>query len=356
MSTQEPVLPVFIRNNDIARTALNPATVLEVCLAAERISGRGSIIGAQDIRGLWRIYPANRDSRNTLLIQGIALRGMTIKVCATNPYTLRDNAGEETPSTKVWIDDIPISVADSEIEFSLVKLGCELRSAVKMERARDADNKLTRFLTGRRFVFITTPTTPLEKTMKVGGFFTAKVYHREQKLVKKKVICSKCLNEGHHVSQCDREVVCRDCLKPGHKRGDNACSARASETEGDSDTEIEPNQSGELTTAPNETRAARSDNAQAANPAAKLTSEKDREEEGGETRTPRPSVRQTAIHSHYTSDSRSRSESSKRRRSSQEEGGKSGGKILEKLEKKPRHERNSLTAHDSANNPSNTQE
>jgi len=216
------VNPVFLKLRDIPRSDTLRPTVLEICLAAERSTGQGTIVGAQDIRGLWRIYPETKGARDTLLIKGIRLRDTSVKVCDTNPYSLRDNAGVEKPSTKVWIDNIPISVADSEIEHSLVSLGCELRSDVKLEQARDADGKLTRFKTGRRFVFITVPTSPLEKSMKV-NIFTASVFHKEQKTVRKVVVCSRCLESGHHVSQCKNDVVCRVCKKPGHTRGSAAC-------------------------------------------------------------------------------------------------------------------------------------
>ena len=214
-------LPVFIKNRDIPNSDSVRPDCLELCIAAERVSGRGSVIGAQDIKGLWRIYPATKEARNELLIKGIIVRDVSVTLHETNPFSIRDD-GVERPSTKVFIDGIPISVADSEIEHSLVKLGCELRSAIKHERARDSDGKLTRFITGKRFVFITIPTTPLEKSMLV-SVFTASVYHKEQRAVKKTVVCSKCLSTGHHVSSCVNEVVCRTCKQTGHKRGDPVC-------------------------------------------------------------------------------------------------------------------------------------
>lgn len=215
------VLPVFIKNSAIPNGDSDRPKCIDICVAAERVSGRETVLGAQNIKGLWRIYPASTEARNTLLVKGLSLRGVSLQVAGTNPFILRNETGEEKPSTKVWVDDIPISVADSEIETALIRVGVELRSAIKQERARDVDGKLTRFLTGRRFVFITTPNTPLEKTLKV-SFFTAKVYHREQNQ-KKTVICSKCLETGHHVSMCQGDVVCRTCKKPGHKRGDPCC-------------------------------------------------------------------------------------------------------------------------------------
>ena len=220
----EAVLPVLGKKKDIPNSFSDRPTSLEICLAAEKMSGRETIIGAQIIRGLWRIYPASREARSALLVKGLHLRNTMLQLGSTNPFILRDSSGseKEKESTKVWFDGVPISVAESEFEDALQKNGCELRSNITMERARDQDGKLTRFLTGRRFVFITVPSKPLDKNMTV-NFFNAGVYHREQKLMQRKVICSKCLKEGHHMSVCVEEIVCRACKKTGHKRGDVNC-------------------------------------------------------------------------------------------------------------------------------------
>ena len=226
------VKPLFVKARDFPVTDdRRLPTVLEICLAAEKTTGQGSIIGAQQIGGLWRIYPENRDARTQLLVQGLRIRGTIVQLSNLNPYIIRDDTGEEKPTTKIFIDNLPISVADSEVEHALKKLGCELRSTVKAERARNADGKLTRFLTGRRFLFITVPTVPLEKDIRI-DIFRATVYHREQKQAKKTAVCSNCLELNHHVSQCEKEVVCRVCRSPGHKSGDPDCSLIPSDQTG----------------------------------------------------------------------------------------------------------------------------
>ena len=50
-----------------------------------------------------------------------------VQPSCTNPFILRDDSGEEKPATKVWIDNAPMSVADSEIEEALGKVECEIR-------------------------------------------------------------------------------------------------------------------------------------------------------------------------------------------------------------------------------------
>ena len=222
MECVSTVSPVFIKTRDIPDNETNRLSVLEMCIGAEKVSGAGSILGAQTIRGLWRIYPTTKEGRTELLIKGVRLRGTVIQVSHTNPFVLREASGEEKPTTKLWIDNLPISVADSEIEHSLSKIGCELRSKITMEKARDNDKKLTRFLTGRRFVFISIPPAPLDPVLNVSAF-NAKLYHREQKIAGKPATCSRCLKTGHHVSQCDGEVVCRQCGQTGHKQGSPQC-------------------------------------------------------------------------------------------------------------------------------------
>ena len=230
MDAVSSVNPVFIKSRDIPDSFENRPSVIDICLAAEKTSGQGSVIGAQCIRGLWRIYPATKEGRTDLLIKGMHLRGVNIQVANANPFILRDDTGEEKPSTKLWVEDLPISVAETEVEFALKKLGCELRSSIRMEKARDKDNKLTRFITGRRFVFITVPSSPLDKEIKINNF-PSKLYHKEQKQNKKTVICSRCLEPGHHVSKCEGDVVCRQCGKSGHKKGDRQCTLEGSEQE-----------------------------------------------------------------------------------------------------------------------------
>ena len=213
--------PVFLLKNDIVNGKEKYASTLEICVAAEVTTGRGTVVGAQPIGGLWRIYPKTRAVRNELLIKGFNLRNTSVRVHGTNPFVMKDDRGMDIPTTKVWIDDIPISVATSEVEFSLKRLGCEMRSKIMLERARDNDNKLTRFLTGRRFVFINTPSTPLDKLMPVGDLFKAKVFHKEQKQTKRS--CTRCFAEDHEISQCTNEIVCRVCHVSGHRSGDEAC-------------------------------------------------------------------------------------------------------------------------------------
>ena len=216
------VEPVFFLVRDVPVSSDSRLDTLEVCLAAERVSGRETVFGAQEIKGMWRIYPLSRESREKLLIEGISLRGHAVTLHNKNPFIVR--GGTESPAVKVWISDIPLSVANEDIEGSLIRLGCVIRSSIILEKSRNKDGKLTRFCTGRRFVFISTPSEPLDRTLKVGSF-TARIYHFGQpKRDVKDITCNRCLQKGHYANQCPSdEIVCSVCNRAGHKRGSPQC-------------------------------------------------------------------------------------------------------------------------------------
>ena len=220
------VEPVFIMKRDIP-AGLDPKFVeLDICTEAERVSGLETIGSCQIQHGsMYRLYATNRTARATLLTSGITLNQTSITLYDKNPYILRDSPYNETPTTRVLIGEIPLSVADTDIETALTRVGCVLRSKLMEEHYRDRDNKLTRFGSGRRFIFISVPSRPLEKTLKIGGF-TASVYHKEQKAERNvNRPCGRCLQPGHTRFTCQNDIVCRDCLLPGHMRGDDRCTA-----------------------------------------------------------------------------------------------------------------------------------
>jgi len=224
MATASSVEPVFIRQKDLPQVNNQRFDTLDFCLAAERVTGPETILGAQSIRGLWRIYPLTNQARDKLLIDGLSLGGRTIQVHNKNPFILRGQGGAEIPSTKLWLSDIPISISNEDIESALIRLGVTARSALFNERVRNKDGKLTRFLTGRRFMFINVPEKPLEKSVKIGPV-TARLYHKGQPKENRVVKCSRCLKEGHTAAHCDSDVVCRVCKQSGHRQGDPQCKS-----------------------------------------------------------------------------------------------------------------------------------
>ena len=207
---------VFILKRDIP-IGVDPS-VLDICYAAEKVSGPETIVGAQQIRGLWRIYPTAREHRTKLILNGIDLAGIHLTILARNPYIVNDDDGSEIPVTKLWISDIPISVANDDIETMLGRFDVKFRSKMVNELVRRPDGGLTRFLSGRRYVFINLPTNPLPRESKVGRM-TCKLYYKEMPKDLRFVKCKRCFNYGHYARDCENEVVCTACGGEGHMRG-----------------------------------------------------------------------------------------------------------------------------------------
>ena len=98
--------------------------------------------------------------------------------------------GHEVPSTRLTIGNVPMSFSNEEI-LKCIELvpGVKTPSRLMEERARDEHGKRSHWKTGRRFIYIDVPSTPLPRSLKI-GIFTASLFHREQKQT---AVCSKCL-------------------------------------------------------------------------------------------------------------------------------------------------------------------
>ena len=152
------VQPVFVKNTSLPAFDQKEYSTAELCSAAEASTAFNSIIGAQRIGGLWRIYPHNETTRQKLLIGGFVVRKVKITVCDKNPFIITSPNGEriEKATTRVVIGNVPISFSDDEIAKTIASIDqpkIEMRSKLMSERDRDANGKLTKWLTGRRFLF-----------------------------------------------------------------------------------------------------------------------------------------------------------------------------------------------------------
>ena len=224
------VVHVFIHNDSLPQNG-PPFSTREICNACEHKTGFKSMIGAQRIGALWRLYPDNNDVRARLLIEGISLRGITVTLRDKNPMAVNRSrmsaqAGysyDEIPTTRVVVGNVPLSYSDTEILETLKHLGANVVSRLHLERDRDPVTKeMTRWLTGRRFCYIEIPENPLPDSVKIGPF-RATIFHYEQKAAKGPKQCSRCQEIGHTSSSCQNDVICLQCHQYGHKRSE--CTA-----------------------------------------------------------------------------------------------------------------------------------
>ena len=211
--------PLFLRARDLPFSDLK---VHELCKRAEQASGVNTVEGAQLVNGLWRIFAKTDTARTTLLLEGISLRGHAITVTDVNPYRPVDSNGRVEYTTRLTISDIPMHLPAAELEDALSQVGCDLRSKVLYEMARDERGNLSRFKTGNRFVYMIVPETPLPKTFRM-GIFNPRLFYKEQPRTSTRK-CFKCLQSGHIARECINEQVCRTCFGTGHKAGDPVCT------------------------------------------------------------------------------------------------------------------------------------
>lgn len=221
------VAPVFFISTE------EKLTTFSVCQAAETASNGEGIRGAQLIGQLWRVYPMSTVARMTLLSKGLDIRGRRIELMGRNPFLLRDGTDREIETTKLFVGNVPISYSNTEISKALKKAGINDLSNLKMERVRDPKGELTNWVTGRRYLWIEKPSTPLPKTLEV-GLFTASLFHREMIQKREEIECRRCLQVGHRKFECRNEEVCRGCKKPGHRVAQ--CKANGCDEMGEAET------------------------------------------------------------------------------------------------------------------------
>ena len=176
VSPSKGVPPLFTKVSTLAKPPGSFVNGLDICYALESVSGKDTVDCVQRMGDLFRIYPKTRPARDELLTKGFIYNGIFVSLLSKNPYQVRD---EEVNSTKLLIDGVPMSVADSEIEKALLDLDLKLLSDIKYETYRDSNGKWTHFKTGRRFVYVQIPKLNLKPFLQI-GLWRASIYYKEQ--------------------------------------------------------------------------------------------------------------------------------------------------------------------------------
>lgn len=211
--------PVFIQIRDIPKGAA-PITGEQLYICLNKIVPTEEITGVQRIGALWRVYLNSHDSRVKLISKGLEIRGVTVPVYDTNPFTQAKNEH----LTRVTIKDVPLSVNDELISQTLARMKCQIRGEIMRQKLR-VNGQLTSCLNGDRACYIEPPSQPLPRQVTIGNMFHARLFHIGQPQTSSK--CSKCLADGHSASQCQNPVKCRTCLKSGHMS--NTCQTPISD-------------------------------------------------------------------------------------------------------------------------------
>ena len=212
--------PVFLKTDSVKNSEKKPLTGEELYVALVKTVPIEHICGIQEIRSLWRIYLSSQDERIKVISSGIDLRGSFTPVYDTNPFT----RSHQEHVIRVTVKDVPLSVSDNLIRMEIEATKTEIKGDIVRQRLR-VNGQLTNCLNGDRALYISPPSQPLPRKMVIGGIFRARVYHNGQQSPNTGVTtCSRCLEKGHHVTQCNNNVKCQECRKDGHVK--NQCPER----------------------------------------------------------------------------------------------------------------------------------
>ena len=87
-------------------------------------------MGAQKVRGLWKIYINDPEARAILLSRGLSIRHRTINLYDKNPFGMRQR--NEVATEKVIIQDLPFEINNEDV-YNLVTSfpNCEIVGEVK---------------------------------------------------------------------------------------------------------------------------------------------------------------------------------------------------------------------------------
>lgn len=205
--------PVFIAARDIPASK-NPPTGEELyCCLMKTVKGE-NIAGIQRIGSLWRIYLSEHDERVKVIVNGLCLRGVNVPVHDMNPFT----KARDEHMTRVMIKDVPLSVGDDLIRATLEGMKCKIRGEIVRQQLR-VNGQLTNCLNGDRVAYIDPPSQPLPRFLVIANVFRARAFHvgqPDERQETRTVICSRCLERGHHASTCSNPVKCRTCKGTGH--------------------------------------------------------------------------------------------------------------------------------------------
>ncbi len=177
-------------------------TTYEVCTEVSRLTGDGSVDGAQNIRGTWRIYLKENVARMRLVVRkSMMLRNVKVTLFDQNPTVVKQQSPDELRE-KITVKDIPLSYSGEEIQRYLSERGVVMKTPLMYAKDRDFHGRLTEYKNGDRYLYVVSPVEPPLPRQATIGSRRCRIFHK---------------------SQFDNR--CKACNGPGHKAGDETCPA-----------------------------------------------------------------------------------------------------------------------------------
>ena len=225
MATARGIHPVFVKHSDMGLDMNHQLREFDLCKELWKVIRREELEGVQRVRGLWRIYINVETARVKLLSEGFSFNGLSIRLYDENPFRQSQEIKDRSiRTTKVIISNLPLSIANEEVETMLVRLGCKLETKAEYEYIRDEGGNLTSIKNGNRFVLVESnylQNNPLPRNTYCHNW-RCNIFHYNQP--KHVVKCYNCGKNGHTQRNCQEERGCKVCGMPGHLEGSDECS------------------------------------------------------------------------------------------------------------------------------------
>ena len=165
-----------------------------LCMAVSAVVP-GHVLGARQMCGLGEIQVKSSVARDKLLNSGFIFKEKVIFLHATDPFL-----SQNIPSEKIIFRDVPFDCNNSHImNYLRTQPQIRIRSDVITDKIRNANNELTEFLNGDRYVYVEAGFSPvLEQEATINGH-TCGIWHTNQAMK-----CKQCCGDDHRTTDADK--------------------------------------------------------------------------------------------------------------------------------------------------------
>jgi len=187
--------PLYIEQSELEGMQLGRQTPLDLCVICDKLVP-DQILGVQLFNKVWSVWCKTDKARAHLIdsVKTIKFHNREIELHGKYP------THKPMPNEKIVFRDVPINVRDGDIlDYLHQQPGIVVKSAVIQGRIRDSNNKLTRFLSGERIVYVKGKFSPVLPSIGKLASCKCRVWHKTQEEA-----CLRCRKLDHHTHDTDK--------------------------------------------------------------------------------------------------------------------------------------------------------
>ena len=179
-------------------------TELDMCQLIDEIVPNQTVASLL-FKDVWTIWLKSQDAHRKLVdLKSIVVGNVRVELHADYPLQ------KPIPNEKLTFRDLPFWISNDEILDYLEHFGIVAKTGVISARLRDGQNKLTKFYSGDRFIYVKGNMSQTLHSTALINYCTCRVFHKSQD-----VGCSRCRRTGHtalEIDTCPAYVVESDIV------------------------------------------------------------------------------------------------------------------------------------------------